>query len=256
MKLSNQMFGLALSVLALSISTGCGILPINSAQPTRAATQTPYIVYVPVTTTPEQATITPLATTTSAAPPTATRTLTRAAVVRPTATRTKTAAPVAAGPSATSAPACTSGPVLDPIEPNDGAERRTFATRNGSDTFIYRWTPPANAGGDDFGYKIQINATHLNGKPAGSDTIYIQHNKYVSDQQKQNCGGRSCLIYDNARVHNLPAGDEDVNVSWYISVVKFSGSISDAGYLTGTAVECSGSRTTPRTIILKVIDEG
>lgn len=256
MKLSNQIIGLALSMLALSISTGCGILPLNTAEPTRAATQTPYIVYVPVTTTPELATVTPLATTTSSAPPTATRTSTRAVVARATSTRTKTAAPVAVAPSATAAPVCTSGPVLDPIEPNDGAERRTFAKRNGSDTFIFRWTPPANAGGEDYGYKIQINSTHLNGKPAGSDTVYIAHNKYISDSQKQQCGGRSCFIYDNARVHNLPAGDEDVNVTWFIAVVKFSGTINDAGNLTGTAVECTGSKTTPRTIILKVIDEG
>lgn len=245
MKLSNQILSLMLGIASLAISS-CGILPNNPAQPTRAATQTPFIVYVPVTTTPEPATITPLATVTSSAPSTATRTLTRAVVVRATPTRTKTAAPVAAGPTATTAPSCTF-PAPNVLDPNDGAERRTFETRPGSDTFIFRWDPPPGVGGEDIGYKIQLDARTLAGKSINGDTVYITHNKYVSDSQGKK------FIYDSQRVWGMKNGGENSIVTWYVSVVKITGNVDDLGHLSGNAAECSGSRSAPRTISLVVL---
>lgn len=244
MKLSNQIIGVMMGVAILAI-TSCGILPNSSAQPTRAPTQTPFIVYVPVTTTPEPATVTPLATITSSAPATPTRTLTRAVVARATATRTKTAAPVAVGPSPTTAPAC-SFPPPNVLDPNDGAQRTTFENKPGSDTFIFRWDPPPGVGGDDIGYKIQMDAKTLAGKPINGDTVYISHNKFMSDSQGKK------FVYDNQRVWGMKQGGESSTVVWYISVVKFTGNIDDLGHLSGTATECSGSRTVPRSINLVV----
>lgn len=253
MRFTHSIF-LVVLVFSAGMLSACGSNPSN-IQPTRVPTQTPFIVFVPVTTTPEPATVTPLPTIT---PPAATaippRTSTRAAVVvvRPTATRTSPPAP--AGPSPTPPPACAfAAPVL--IDPNDGAHRVTFATRPGSDTFTFVWTPPASVGGDDIGYKIQMDARKSTGKPAGSDTVYITHNRFVSDSQKEPCPGKQpCYIYDRDRVHNMPQGDEDVNILWYISIVKIKGSIDDRGYLTGSATECTGSRSATRQLTLEVRD--
>ncbi len=245
------------SIFLVSLGIGAGILSACSSNPpstaTRVATQTPFIVFVPVTTTPEPATITPLPTVTpEVIAKTPTRTATRAVVaVRPTASRT--VPPPPAGPPPTTAPACTFAPPTL-LEPNDGAERRTFETRAGSDAFVFKWTPPASAGGDDIAYKIQIDAKKAAGKPAGSDVVYITHNKFVSDSQKESCPGKqSCFIYDAQRVHNLPQGDETVTVLWSISIVKFKGTIDDQGYLTGTPTECTGSHSTTRQINLIVL---
>ena len=250
MKLSNHIYLFARGVIALGVvalyATGCGLLPNNSAQPTRAATQTPFIVFVPVTTTPEPATVTPLATVTSSAPPAATRTATRAVVARATATRTKTAAPVAVGPSATAAPACAFPPPTI-LDPNDGAQRTTFETRPGSDTFIFRWDPPPGVGGDDIGYKIQMDARTLAGKSITSDTVYISHNKFMTESQKKQ------FVYDAQRVQYMKQGGEGSTVTWYLSVVKFTGNIDDLGHLGGTASECSGSQTPRRSINLVVL---
>lgn len=257
MKFYNPVIGFAFGVIAL-VATGCGVLQNNSAQPTRAATQTPFIVFVPVTTTPEPATVTPLPTVTSAVTQTPAKTATTARVVssKPTATKTKApAAPVATGPTATSAPVCTSDPII-PTDPGDSASVLTFAAHPGSGSFIFKWATPANAGGDDFGYKIQMNSTTIGGKPAGGDTLYISHNTFISDNQKQNCPGRqSCLVYDGQHVWGLK-GSEDTNVSWYIAAVRFTGTIDDQYHLSpgGKATECTGSKSSTRIIRLIVQD--
>jgi len=244
-KLSNQIFGLLFATAALSM-TSCGILPNNSAQPTRATTQTPLIVYVPVTTTPEPATVTPLATITSSAPTTPTRTSTRAVVAKATATKTKTAAPVAAGPTALTAPVCAFGPPLL-IEPDRQA---SIMTKENSPavgaSFIFKWTPPENIGGDDIGYKIHMDSVSQTGKPVTSVNVYISHNKFISEGQKKQ------FVYDANRVWYLKEGSNNSTVTFYISVVKFSGAIDDLGNLSGTASECSGSQSEKRNISLIV----
>src|SRR5512146_2352000 len=55
----------ALSAVALWLA-GCSTANPTVTSATRAATQTPWFIYIPVTTTPEPATITPLPTVTSA----------------------------------------------------------------------------------------------------------------------------------------------------------------------------------------------
>jgi len=244
-RFTNLHFLGALGIVAV-LASACGSNTVN-APPTRVATQTPFIVFVPVTTTPEPATVTPLATITpETSAKTPTRTRTRVVVVA-RATATKAPPTVPAGPSPTAAPACAfSAPSL--LEPNDGAERRTFATRAGADTFIFKWIPPPNIGGDDIAYKIQMDSRKSSGKPGGSDTVYLTHNKFMSEGQGQR------FVYDAQHVHNMPQGDENVTVFWYISIVKFKGSIDDSSHLTGSAVECTGSRTQTRQLSLLVLD--
>ncbi len=249
MKVKNLKWIIALGIVALAVSACGNSNATLTPPPTRVATQTPWIIYVPVTTTPEPTVLPLLPTAEGKTTTVPTRPPTRAVVAKPTVAPTKP--PVVAAPIAkpTAAPACAySQP--DILEPNDGAERRTWETRPGSDTFIFKWNPPPNIGGEDLAYKIQISSTRPGGKPAGGDVVYITHNKFVSDGQ-----GRK-FVYDAQRVHGLAQGGDDVTVVWNISVVKFTGTISEQGYLTGTAVECTGSRTANRTIILKVLSEG
>ncbi len=250
MKLSNQIAVFALGAVAL-ISTGCAVFQ-NNAQPTRAATQTPFIIFVPVTTTPEPATVTPLPTITAATAATPTRTATRVVAAKPTATRTKTSAPVAAGPSPTTATVCTYGtPTV--TEPDKAASIMTREDRPAmGSSFVFKWIPPSNIAGDDIGYKIHMDATSTTGKPVNSVNVYISHNKFVSESQKQQCGGQSCFIYDPQRVWYLKQGSVNSIVTYYIAVVKFNGSIDDLGNLSGTASECNGSQSEKRSITLIV----
>lgn len=250
MKFSNQIVGSVLGVIVLA-ATGCGILPNNSAQPTRAATQTPFIVFVPVTTTPEPATVTPLPTVTSNAPQSPTRTATSARIIaiKPTATKTKQpVAPVVTGPTATTTPTCTSDPII-PLDPGDNASVTTFVQHAGSGAFIFKWNQPANAGGDDFGYKIQMDGRTISGKPGGGDTVYISYNKFNSESQGKQ------FTYSGQQVWGLQRNNEDTIITWYIAAVRFTGTIDDQGHLNGKATECAGSQSTRRNIRVVVIDQ-
>ncbi len=246
MRFTNLVFLVALGIFVV-MASACGSNTAN-AQPTRVATQTPYIVFVPVTTTPEPATVTPLATITpEVVVKTATRTATRAVVVvRPTVTKTSPPAPV--GPSSTAAPACAfAAPTV--TEPDERAEVRTFENRPGTGAFIFKWIPPPSIGGDDIAYKIQLDSkSSTTGKPVNGDTVYITHSKYMSEGQGQR------LVYDSNRVWGMKQGGDGATVYYYVSVVKFKGNIDDSYHLVGSAVECTGSRTALRAISLIVLD--
>jgi len=91
-----------------------------------------------------------------------------------------------------------------------------------------------------------MDSRALTGKPVTSDTVYISHNKFVSESQGKK------FIYDSQRVWYMKQAGEAATVTWYLSVVKFTGNIDDLGHLSGTASECSGSRTPARVINLIV----
>ena len=205
----------ALGALAV-VASACGSLA-PAPTPTRVATQTPWVIYVPVTTTPEPATVTPLPTATSAQP---TRTATRAVVAKPTATKAPpTKAPVAAAPSNTPAPACSLGTVT-PTFPEDGAPRTTRADGSGGAAIIFKWDPPSTLTSPTdphVGYKIEVESRrgnqHVNGV-----VLYISANKYLKDGQ---------AVLDPRAVSGLAAGDDAVAI-WQVTIVKTSGDFNDS----------------------------
>lgn len=256
-------FVLALpALLTIVLGTGaCSVLDSNSGTPvgTRAATQTPWIVYVPVTSTPEPATVTPLPTVTTSvrSAATATRTATRAAAVAATkppaapATKPPVAPPVAptsaAAVAPTAAPACTQNPVKTLLFPQDGSPRTTKQSGPGSDTFRFQWEPiQPNEMDLQIGYRIDIASRRGNTQVNG-DTVYVGHNWFINN-------GRT-WVYDARRVYGLaaPAGGDSVNVTWRVTVVRTTGGFDNQGGATGTVVACSPASPT-FTIVLNVIE--
>lgn len=223
MKIKNLKRIIVLGVIALGMSA-CGNSNATLTPPaTRAATQTPWIIYVPVTTTPEP-TLLPLLPTAEVKAP-ATRTPTRAVVVaKPTTAPTK---PVAAAPPTTKpteTPACSIGSVTLTF-PENGVPR------NKGSAFEMKWIPPGAFSGQTdptLGYKIELESrrgnTHVNG-----DTVYISHNKYFQDGK---------FVYDRNKVSNLAAGD-DATVTWKVTVVKATGGFDDQQQIgLGTIITC------------------
>ncbi len=230
-----------------SLGTGATPTPARGA-----ATQTPWIIYRPVTNTPEPFTVTPLPTVTvAAAAKSPTRTATRAAAATK-APPTATNPPVAVGPSPTTAPACSANPVTL-LFPENGATRRTKTNSIGSDTFKFQWTP-FQAGESDptMGYQISIESRYVGtNKTLNGDAIYISHNDFLKDRGEGGKPGE--YIYDARAVHGLVgAGEADVAVFWKVTVIKAAGTYSQ-GHLTGTWVPCSAPSAT-WTISLKVVD--
>jgi hypothetical protein len=208
-KVTNLKVIFALIGLATAASA-CGT-PGQSATPTRVATQTPWVIYVPVTTTPEPATITPLPTVTSVQP---TRAPTRIPPTKAPPTKAPpTAAPVAAAPTKTPVPACELG-TATPTFPEDGAPRHTP-----SDAIIFKWDPPSTLTGPTdphVGYRVEIESRrggqHINGV-----VLYISANKYLQDGQ---------AVLDKRAVAGL-AGNDNATATWTVTVVKASGDFSE-----------------------------
>jgi hypothetical protein len=200
----------------LIVASACSSAPAQTPPSTRVATQTPWIIYVNVTSTPEPAIVTPLPSVALVSP---TRTSTRI-VVRPTATKgPPTVAPVAAAPSATGAPACNYGTVTL-REPNDGAMRQTKSNGIGGDTFRFIWDSPdtLQAPGDPtVGYQLSVSSKHT-GFQNGA-TIYIANNKFLSDGK--------LYVMDKPAVSSLAGGDDSA-VTWYVTIVKTTGSFNDS----------------------------
>jgi hypothetical protein len=201
-------------------ASACNSGPTQTPPPTRGATQTPWIIYVPVTSTPEAATVTPLPTVTAAAPA---RTATKPPPTKaPVSVATKAPPPlVSAAPTASPAPACNLGTVT-PVFPENGAPRTTRADGSGGSAIIFKWQPPgtlSGVGDPHVGYMIQIEShrsnLHING-----DTMFISQNKYAQDGQ---------FTYDPRAVSSLAAGDSAV-ATWSVTIVKTSGSFNDNDY--------------------------
>ncbi len=227
-------------VLAVS---GCSVLGTTAGTPvgTRVATQTPWVIYVPVTSTPEPATITPFPTVTSSARATATRTPTRAAAAatkppaapatKPPAVPPPTSAAAAVVP--TSAPACTTNGVTL-LFPENGAPRNTRKDGSGGSAFIMKWTPFQSGESDpQMGYQVVLSSKRA-GFSNGA-TVYISHNKFLQDGQQ--------FTYDQRAVSMLASG-ESVTVSWFVTVVRTSGGFDSQGGVSGSVVNCSAPSQT------------
>jgi hypothetical protein len=242
-KIKNLKWIIALGVVAQIVSA-CGNSNATLTPPaTRAATQTPWIIYVPITTTPEP-TLLPLLPTAEVKTTTVpTRAPTRAAV-KPTVVPTKPVV-VASVAKPTAAPACSYGTV-NLKEPENNASRHTKSQGIGGDTFRFIWDPPASLQGPSdtqVGYKIAISSQRA-GFSNGA-TLYVSHNKYWNDK---------VVILDKPAVSTLASG-EDVNVTWNVTIVKTSGSFNDSDptSVPPGLVTC-GSPSPTWTINLQVFD--
>ncbi len=228
-----------LAVLLVA-SSACSVLsPGTAPVPAKsAATQTPWIIYMPVTNTPEPFTVTPLPTVAVAgAAKTPTRTATKSAAVvatKPPAAATATKPAVAVVPSATAAPKCpVTGITLQPNDPirfpGNAALRRT----PGPDTFDFKWTPfQAGESDSHMGYDISINSKRA-GFSNGAE-VYLSHNWFLKNGQH--------YIFDQRAVSALASG-ESVAVTWYVKVVFAPSGFneSDPSYRPVGLVDCGSA---------------
>ena len=225
MKVKKAKWIIAFGILALAQSACGNSNATLTPPPTRGATQTPWIIYVPVTTTPEPALLPLLPTAEAKTTAIPTRAPTRATVVaKPTVVPTKPPVSVAPVAKPTEAPACSIGTVTLTF-PENGTSRNKGAA------FEMKWIPPAALSGlsdPNVGYKIELESRRGN-KPVNGDAAYISHNKYFQDGK---------LVYDRNKVSNLAAGDDAV-VTWKVTIVKVTGAFDDQQQTySGNIVNC------------------
>ncbi len=245
---------LLVALLGLVAALGVACAGNGGPTPTRTPraealnnpTQTPWIIYVPVTTTPEPFTVTPLPTVTSAAPtqpppPPATRTRAPQPTARPVKpTATPADSPTAAPPPASPTPEC--GPytvaALGPL-PENGVTRNTKQNPGGNMALVFNFTPAVSYPLDTkIGYMLQVKAK------ANSAARYMSHNGFLASHQ---------MVLDQYAVYNLtlPGGD-DTTVNWTITPVMSTGGFNDSTFQAlGTVTTC-GPTTGPWSIFLKV----
>ncbi len=239
-----------LFILSLGLLLGLAACNSNAAvtpSSTRLPTQTPWVIYVPVTTTPEPATITPLPSVTPSGrtvartPTRAAAAPTKAAVVAPT--KAPTTAPAATAPPQTKAATCpVTGLALlakDSIRfPEDRALRQT----PGPDTFIFKFTP-FQAGESDpkLGYEIDVSARRTGFSNGAS--IYFSHNWFLKNSQQ--------YLFDQRAVAALASGDA-ATVTWVVKIVYAPNGFNDSDPTSrpGGLVECGGANP-PYTIDLR-----
>lgn len=225
MKITNLKWIVALIIVALALSACSSTGSTTVTPPTRAATQTPWIIYVPVTNTPEPATITPLPT--SEVKTTPSRTATRAPVaVKPSATATKPA--VAVPPPPTATPACNLGSVT-PYFPENGVRRTINIVGTSGPAFEFKWNGPLGSGTLDsaIGYRIDLTSKR-GGATVGGDVVYVSHNKYIE---------KGVYSYEGPKVRRLGAGDS-ATITWQVTIIKVSGEFTDQGGKTGAEINC------------------
>ncbi len=236
-------FWVAVVVSGLLISCSPGAVPTPTPI-VRIATQTPWIVYVAVTMTPQPPTVTLLPTITSLPKKTATRTRTPApAKVAATPTRPP-AAPAAVGPSATPLPTCKANAVTL-LFPENGVPRGTRKEGTGGSAFILKWTPFQQGASDPtMGYAVVFSSKRSG--YSNSDTFYVAHNQFMADGQQS--------IYDQVKVSKLANG-EDATVTWSVTVIKTTGGFDGQGGVSGQVVNCSPP-SQPFTIQLVISNPG
>lgn len=232
----------ALVMLTLAMTACGGGAAMQTPPATRVATQTPWIIYVPVTTTPEPTTLPLLPTAAAKVVATPTRTPTRTVVIaKPTVAPTKPAAvPPPAPASPTPAPACNIGTVTLTF-PENGSYRTKGAA------FEMKWIPPAALSGEtdpNVGYKIEMESRRGNNVVNGA-TVYISHNKYLREGK---------FTFPPRAVASLAGGDDAV-VTWRVTVVKAAGGFDDNQQMAlGTVINC-GSPSLPSQIELRGFGE-
>lgn len=241
-----------LGVLAV-VSTACGG---GDATPTRTrvaqaeATQTPWIIYLPVTVTPGPATATLEPTSTPSGPPATavppTRPPANTRPPQPTEPPQPTAppeSPTAAPPTATPAPSCgESYQVTTLKDPPSGTVRDVRNASGQGKTLRFNWDPvvPYELS-SKIGYRVNIR-TGIN-----SVAIYISHNEYLREQ---------VAILNQQASWGLTQGD-DMTATWNVDVIMVTGEFNDAGDDTqvplGTIAVC-GPSSPSWTIDLHVVE--
>jgi hypothetical protein len=249
-KITNLKWIVVLGVVVI-LASACSSAPAATPPATRAPTQTPWIIYVPITSTPEPAVATILPTSIAAAPkvqPTATRTTvpvkasSSSVKVVPTATK----APVVALSPTPAPPVCTANAVALTF-PENGTIRKTKDSGPASDTFDLKWTPFQQGEADPLmGYHIEL-VSKVGNKVHNSDSVDVQHNFFWNNGLH--------YIYDAQRVFGLGAGAsaDTVSVTWTVTVIKIAGSFDNRGRASGTVVNCSPP-SAPSLINLKICE--
>lgn len=225
-----------LAVLAAACG-GAGPTPTRTPRAVAdngSPTQTPWIIYVPVTTTPEPFTITPLPTVTSSKPtPRATNTRTaKPAATKPPPTEVPpTTVAATAAPAASPTPSCGQLPVIGQIKlPEQGTTRDTGPNHKTA-TVQFVWDPNPTFDLDpDIGYLILITS-YLSSpsSPVNTAQIFIPHNVFRDKRM---------AILDAHATYALTNGDS-VEVSWAVTVVKVSTVFNDQTYDPGPTTPCA-----------------
>jgi hypothetical protein len=249
--------GLALAIV-MGACAGAGPTPTRTprAVAENIATQTPWIIYIPVTTTrePEIATALPTVTPSEAQP---TEPPTRVPPTEgPPPTARPTAEPVTEAPTApaesptpespppTAAPSCGEAYSIKLLTfPENGARRRAKAGSGAGATIQFKWEPISGTEMDPkLGYRINVST------PRNSVALYMSHNEYLS---------QGYAILSQQATYGLTQGD-DMNANWNVEVIMVSGEFVDPGDDTqlplGTVTVC-GSVSPTFTIELEVVDD-
>jgi hypothetical protein len=223
------------------------------------ATQTPWIIYVPVTVTPGpeiatlEPTVTPSAPTATLVPPTNTpRPPTEVPPEQPTQPP-QPAAPTTppeaqAQPTAealppTAAPSCgESFQVTNLTFPENGARRRARAGSGAGATVQFKFDPVvAHELDPKIGYRVLVQT------PRNSQALYISHNEYLREE---------VVILNQQATYGMTLGD-DVNATWVVDVIQITGEFNDSGddsqTPTGTIAVCGP--TSPQFTMELVVEE-
>lgn len=249
----NKIISIVSMVVLAGLGAACGGAGPTPTRTPRAvadngnATQTPWFIYVPVTTTPEPFTVTSLPTVTSSAPtpkPANTRApkpVAAAATRTPVVTATE--APTAA-PAATPTPSCGDNyQVTQLLFPKNGDTRDAKSGGGEAHTIQFMWSPIASSQLDPtIGYHVIITgATH-----GRSTQLFVSHNGYL---KVQNGNG---VILSQRATYGLTNGD-NADISWNVTVVKSSEGFDDATFnIIGTSTDC-GPASPSYTVHLNVI---
>jgi hypothetical protein len=240
----------SLGALAFA-SAACGG---DNATPTRTRvaeaqeTQTPWVIYIPVTVTPGpstptlEATATPNAPQPTSPPPTKPR---PTSGPRPTSQPKSPTVPpepaTPAPPTATPAPSCGQAFQVTKLTfPANGDERTAKAGSGAGKTIQFQWEPIAGYELDPhIGYRVNIST------PINSQALYISHNNYLQERM---------AILSQQATYGLTNGD-DITATWTVDVIRASGEFNDAGDDTqpplGTVAVCGP--TSPAFVIHLVV---
>ncbi len=224
------LFG-ALAVLGVACGGG-DATPTRTRVAQAEATQTPWIIYVPVTVTPGpeiatlEPTITPSAPTATLVPPTntprpptevppeqpAAPTNPPEAAAQPTAAAVP---PTDAAPPPTQPPSCgESFQVTNLTFPENGARRRARAGSGAGATIQFKFDPVAAHELDpNLGYRLTVQT------PRNGQSLYSSHNEYLRE---------GVIILNQQATYGLTLGD-DMNATWSVEVIRVSNGFNDSG---------------------------
>lgn len=249
------LFASALGILSVACSGG-DATPTRTRVADAQPTQTPWIIYIPVTVTPGPATATLEPTSTPSEPqatpipPTNTRAPT---TIRPTAEpqpeqptpppAPPTAEAATAAPTAIPAPSCGEPYTVTVLTfPENGAKRRAKDGSGAGATIQFKWDPVVAFEIDPkIGYRVNVKT------PRNSQALYISHNEYLKEQ---------VAILSQQATYGLTQGD-DTTATWTVDVIMATGEFNDVGDDTqqplGTVSVC-GATSPQYSIELEVQD--